>query len=296
MKGGLFTVKPSLIYRPLTALPFRHCASYQESDPCQPLRPYIRCFWGGETHPSEPPSPPGIVIPDTCVDIIYQIDNTDSTVTAQFHGVNDRSYYTPGSEGAGHETWVFAIRFYAWSAYLFSEDSLAGTVNSSCDVGERFRWLDKELLHRLLAPGTLADKIRFTEQLLLKKLETARANRTVDSVINHILSHCGTWEVSRLAKESFLSPRQMERLFHEYIGITPKKLSNLVRYQFLWNDIVGQSRFDILNAVSRYGYTDSAHLMREFKRYHSMNIHTARQLAFGQADVGNIQDISGEIL
>ena len=50
-------------------------------------------------------------------------------VTAQFHGVNDRSYYTPGSEGAGHETWVFAIRFYAWSAYLFSEDSLAGTVN-----------------------------------------------------------------------------------------------------------------------------------------------------------------------
>lgn len=29
--------------------------------------------------------------------------------------------------------------------------------------------------------------------------------------------------------------RQLERLFHEYIGMTPKKLGKLVRYQFLWN-------------------------------------------------------------
>lgn len=64
----------------------------------------------------------------------------------------------------------------------------------------------------------------------------------------------------------------MERLFHEYIGMTPKKLSNLVRYQCLWRDIVSQSHFNILDAVYKYGYTDSSHLKREFKRYHSMSI------------------------
>ena len=287
-------MKTNLIYRPLTAHPFRHCAAYREIAPCPPLRPYIRCFWGGESHPWAASSSPGIVTPDTCVDIIYQIDYTANTVTARFNGINDRSFSIPVDRGGGHEMREFAIRFYAWSAYVFSEDSLAGTINGICDVEARFRWLDRELRPCLLAPGTLADKILFTEKLLMKKLLSPRGSGAVDSTVGNILLHRGTWEVSRLAKEGFFSTRQLERLFHEYIGITPKKLSNLVRYQFLWNDIVSQSRFDILGAVSRYGYTDSAHLMREFKRYHSMNIDAARKLAFG--NVGNIQDISGKIL
>ena len=46
--------------------------------------------------------------------------------------------------------------------------------------------------------------------------------------------------------------------------------------------------FDVLSAVHKFGYTDQSHLLREFKRYHSMDIHKARIMAF--KDVGNIQD------
>lgn len=95
-------------------------------------------------------------------------------------------------------------------------------------------------------------------------------------------------DIANLAKESFVSTRQLERLFHEYIGITPKKLSNLIRYQFLWKDILCDKDFDVLSAVYKYGYTDQSHLLREFKRYHSMDIHKAIEMAF--KDVGNIQD------
>lgn len=35
----------------------------------------------------------------------------------------------------------------------------------------------------------------------------------------------------------------------------------------------------IADAVCKYGYTDVPHLMREFKRYHSMNIREAREMA-----------------
>lgn len=80
-------------------------------------------------------------------------------------------------------------------------------------------------------------------------------------------------------REEECGGRQMERLFCEYIGITPKKLSNLVRYQCLWRDIVSQSRFNITDAVHKYGYTDASHLMREFKRYYFMNIRDAREMA-----------------
>lgn len=275
-------MKTNTIYRPLTATPFTYSAAYKEIEPCRMLQPYIRCFWSEEYnyHNAETDNSAEIVIPDTCADIIYQIDYTDNTVTAGFNGINDRSFYVYDENKAGHEISVFAIRFYAWGAYAFSEDSFDGTVNGYYDVRERFSWLDKELRNRLLEPGSLTDKIRLTEKLLMKKLETSRSNEVIDGAINNILLHHGTLEVSRLSKESFVSSRQLERLFQEYIGITPKKLSNLVRYQFLWRDIVTQSNFDILNAVYQYGYTDLAHLMREFKRYHSMNIRTAKMLAF----------------
>lgn len=67
-------------------------------------------------------------------------------------------------------------------------------------------------------------------------------------------------------------------------------MSNLVRYQFLWRDILLEKDFDVLSAVHKYGYSDQSHLLREFKRYHSMDIQEARNLAIH--DVVNIQDVS----
>ena len=117
------------------------------------------------------------------------------------------------------------------------------------------------------------------ETLLLKKLETARENVIVDKVMQDILRYRGGLGISQLSKENLISSRQMERLFHEYIGMTPKKLSNLVRYQCLWRDIVYESHFNMMDAVQRYGYTDASHLIREFERYHSMNIRSALEMA-----------------
>ncbi|MCI8307954.1 MAG: AraC family transcriptional regulator [Lachnospiraceae bacterium] len=273
-------MKAKMIYRPLTATPFKCNSAYKEIEPCRTLQPYIRCFWGGEydclnTGMEEHSE---IVIPDTCVDIIYRMDDAGNIITSDFIGINDRSFCSQGNKKTGQRISVFAIRFYAWSAYVFSEDSFMGTVNGRYDVRERFSWLDKEL-HGLLFDLELTDMIRFAETLLLKKLDTARKNVVVDRVMNDILRHQGGLEVNRLSKENFISSRQMERLFCEYIGITPKKLSNLVRYQCLWRDIVSQSHFNTTEAVHKYGYTDASHLMREFKRYHSMNIRDAREMA-----------------
>lgn len=272
----------NMMYRPLTATPFKCNAAYKEIEPCWMLQSYVRCFWTGEYFCSgvEENEYPEVVIPDTCVDIIYRVDYTDNIVTADFSGINDKSFYVRNSGKTGHRISVFAIRFYAWRAYIFSEDSFKGTVNGRYDVRERFAWLDREVRNRIFEAEDLTDMIRLTERLLMKKLEGAKNNDTVDRAINHMLLHYGALGIDQLAKESFISARQLERLFQEYIGITPKKLSNLVRYQFLWKDIVSKDHFDILNAVYQYGYTDAAHLMREFKRYHGVNICSARMMAF----------------
>ena len=280
-----------IIYRPLTATPFKSNRFYTEIAAVKELQSYIRCYWGTENPhiQFENDNAPELVIPDTCVDIIYHIDYTDNTVTGGFCGVNDYSFHAQGRGTIGHIVSTFAIRFYAWSAYAFSDDSLQSTMNGYFDVGSRFEWLDKSIRPRLLELKTLQEKISFIEHILLKRLYYVRENIVVNNTIQNILLNKGSLGIANLAKESFVSTRQLERLFHEYVGITPKKLSNLIRYQFLWRDVLAEPDFDVLSAVHKYGYTDQSHLLREFKRYHSMDIHNARIMAF--KDVGNIQDV-----
>lgn len=282
MERKLLCMKNKTIYSPLTATPFKRNVTYNEIEPCQALQPYVRCFWGGDydclsnTGTDESSE---IVIPDTCVDIIYRMDEAGNIIISDFCGLNDRAFLSSKSQKAGYKISVFAIRFYAWTAYVFSEDSFVGSVNGRYDVREKYNWLDRELRSHLAERGNMTDLIRLTESLLLKKLETARRNKLVDGVMNDILLYQGVLEINQLSKENFISSRQMERLFCEYIGMTPKKLSNLVRYQYLWQNIVSQSSFDIASAVSKYRYTDLSHMMREFKRYHTMNIREAREMA-----------------
>ena len=49
-------------------------------------------------------------------------------------------------------------------------------------------------------------------------------------------------------------------------------------------------QFSMLDAVVKYGFTDQSHLIREFKRYHSMDISSAKRYAY--QNVENIQDFS----
>lgn len=128
----------SIIYRPLTATPFKRNGFYTENPSSKELQSYIRCYWGTEKPliQIENDDAPELVIPDTCVDIIYHIDYTDNTVTGGFCGVNDCSFHAHNNGTIGHTVSTFAIRFYAWSVYAFCDDSLQSTMNGYFDVGQ----------------------------------------------------------------------------------------------------------------------------------------------------------------
>lgn len=282
-------------YTPLTATPFKHNAEYQEIVPTDcGLAAYIRCFWGSGAPyiKTEKKDTPELIVPDTCVDIIYNIDYTEDKISGGFCGINDESFYVWDSIDNGHLVSTFSIRFYAWGAYAFSEDSLKGTLNGFYDVQSRFYWLDKELRERLFETGSFTERVSLVEHLFLEHMPQLRQNSVVSCALNQMLRSGGTQSVAQLAKESYVSSRQLERLFHEYVGITPKKLNNLIRYQCLWNDILKNPGLSVLDAVYKYGYADESHLTKEFKRYHTMDIQKAKAYAYNH--VGNIQDFRAE--
>jgi AraC-like DNA-binding protein len=282
-------------YHPITATPYKSTYRYKEIPPCNVLHPYIRCFWGSEQPyvKNSKDIVTDIVVPDTCVDIMYDIDYTQNEITGGFCGINDRSFFTCDRSRDGHLISTFCIRFYAWGAYAFAQDSLHGTRNGFYDISSRFQWLDIELRERLFETRSIAERICLVESLFVKRISQMKENTVVNDTVRNIILHKGTLSIEQLVKDSFISNRQLERLFHEYVGITPKKLSNLVRYQFLWNDIMTNPQFHISDAVYQYGFTDQSHLVREFKRYHTMDIQKAKMYALN--NVENIQDFTCEL-
>lgn len=258
-------------YHPLTGQPLKMDETYWELAPCEALRPYIRCYWGTLRPVAACPQPEGgLVIPDTCMDIIFDIDYTNNRYTSAFCTLDERSYRTGGSEAGGPLTATFAIRFYAWTASLFAHWDFTGSKNSCFDPEEMFGPLVRRLQPILFAEETLMGKIAVAEAFLLSCLDSLRPDAGLLNAVHYLLSSSGRARIADLTGYAGLSERRLERLFQTHMGVSPKSFASLVRYQLLWQELAGNPTFSALDAVAKYGYTDQAHLLNDFKRRHLM--------------------------
>lgn len=253
-------------YRPLTEKPWLCSAAHRELEPCPALCGVVRCFWGGENGAGEAPER---IIPDTCADLIYHVDETTGEVTGVFCGVSDLCGSGNFQGTPGHLYTTFGIRFYAWTACLFAEDSLRGSCNLCENPAIRFGWLDAPLRRALPRLHTLEARAEMAQRLLLT--HPLRKAELLFGVVGSIIDQRGTQPVTALAQTHFLSTRQLERLCAEHIGLSPKKLSELIRYQMIWQELQYRP-CTVQELVERYGFADQAHLLREFKRYHGENL------------------------
>ncbi len=268
-------------YHPVTATPYQCTEDYMEFAPCEALKPYIRCFWGSRRAATRAENGAGemdIVILDTCMDIIFHVDFTHNHISSSFFGIDDRTFAVP-YDGEKNIFFVFAVRFYPWGAALFAEESLRETKNAFFDADCHFSTVKREMERYLFDVSDICQLIPVAEKILLNRLNERHQNQTVFQTVARILEKRGNLSAAALGQEIFVSSRQLQRLFLEYIGVAPKSLASMVRYQYIWNELLQDKNFNKADAALRYGYTDQAHLCHDFKKYHSMNMEEARQYA-----------------
>lgn len=102
----------------------------------------------------------------------------------------------------------------------------------------------------------------FTELTLKSKKEIL----ALDHMLTFVTQE-PDYSIDRLARNSYLSLRQLERKFAERIGINPKTFLRIARFnQSYWLHLrkPGLSWFDIAMTC---GYTDYHHLVRDYKEF-----------------------------
>jgi len=85
------------------------------------------------------------------------------------------------------------------------------------------------------------------------------------ALVDRIVSDAEITTVERLAEVGGLGPRALQRLFREYVGATPKWVIRRMRLQEVALRIERGETVTLAQLAADLGYTDQAHLTRDFK-------------------------------
>lgn len=256
------------LYAPIVSRPFLHSEAYAEFSPCEFLKPFIRCYWGtfsSLSHSGEKV----LVIPDTCMDMIIEVNHTTGRMTGMFSSIQDQPFFSMREQHASEVVSRFAVRFHFWAVHLFTNYVFRDSANQSLPLEEIFPdW--RTAFQPFFQLPSIQDRIGIAEEYLLGRLHQGQMNDSFLNAVYRMLETSGAQSIQEICSYTTVSQRQLERLFQSKVGFSLKKTSRLIRYQNVWREMALSNSFHVHEAVEKYGYTDQSHLLHEFKRFHGV--------------------------
>lgn len=117
-----------------------------------------------------------------------------------------------------------------------------------------------------LEPLPVQERLSRLERLLLDRLEPRLdPGPQVREAVRLIQANSGRVRVHDLADRVNLSVSQLERSFKRHVGFGPKLVARQTRVSGLAARAMKDDRPDWASLASMYGYSDQAHLAREFR-------------------------------
>jgi AraC-like DNA-binding protein len=130
-------------------------------------------------------------------------------------------------------------------------------------LGRTARMLEDQLLH-----ATSWDaKFALLDAALLKRVQRRRPPSAVRWAWSQLARDAAPRSVSDVARELQWSRRRLAESFREYVGVTPKLLARLVRFDRVVRASKDGRPVSWSTLAHRFGYADQAHLTREFREF-----------------------------
>src|SRR5262245_3221755 len=245
---------------------------YREFQPRAPLSHYVECFWTLEGN-ANGEAEPDLVLPDGCAEMILNFrepfcefdENRDRRRQPMrfFAGQLTR----PMRIAPAGATELIGIRFHPGGTQPFIKvpmDELKNRITLLNDVASA---VDRGVVGPVGNANTFEQRIAALEETLLRCLLNSRPlNGSIDMQVGRVLTSNGRITVDRLAAEAGLSSRQLERRFLTQVGIGPKLLCRILRFQQVFR-AVDQNDSGWASIAADCGYYDQSHLIRDFQQF-----------------------------
>lgn len=195
-------------------------------------------------------------------------------------------------------TRALQVDFYPWGAVhlLGLKNGLQDTVYGADDLGVAKL---ARVIKGLLSLGDFGGAMAELEAWLLRRARPLGMEMTpAIAAAAQLYCYKGQARVSDIAGEVGLSRRQLERGFQRDVGIAPKPLAKLIRFEEAHNQIWLAPSRSLTELAFDLGYADQAHFTREFKSLAQLNPSefarfTRARISFSFPEVANIETLEG---
>jgi AraC-like DNA-binding protein len=249
--------------------------NYKIYTTCAALAPYVKSYWsldgsGGNLRER--------IFPDGCIELVFHFGDlfqkyrsghgADVQPRGFIHG-QLKQFMEVGPTGS---TGIFSARFHPGGMRAFTTtdlDELTGDYITTSDFwGQAGRILEDTILHA----ASHEQRVVLLEDFLLKRLAvTPTYNKAVDHCIGAIGQAHGNVTVDALAAMGNMSRRHLERRITAAVGIGPKLLARIARFQHILSLIERGRAGNFSQVAQDGGFYDQAHFIKDFKEFTGLN-------------------------
>lgn len=240
------------------------------------LKGYIEKLWVFESSGRVPHDDLKLIVPNGLVKLVIPFQNgLAGKYENWFHlspenqmtliGISDQPAWVDVEHDVRSGT--IGVEFSPLGAYRFfklRQSAIKNQIHPLTDVSEKTA---REIQEIIANTPVIAQKVKLLQQFLLSLFTKTASDLILEYCVKRIESTKGGVTIKRLEKETGYSSRWLHMKFDEKVGISPKNLCAITRFQFYF-EALAQNKVSVLKQKEFYHlYYDQAHFTREFKRF-----------------------------
>jgi len=243
--------------------------NYRELKPRYPLSSFVECFWTLES--DAPATNPERILPDGCIELILNFGAEFSQHCEAQQQLQPRNFLVGQMTGPilispTGAVQLIGIRFHPGGTLPFLRLPLHEITDRVVELGALSSKLERDLLRATSRAASLSEKVIAVEEFLTAELLSRKHDSRLMMLAARIVESGGLVSVDQLANDAGISSRQLERRFLREVGLGPKLLGRIIRFQQVFR--AGEQCDAVWATVAiECGYYDQAHLIRDFHQF-----------------------------
>lgn len=202
-----------------------------------------------------------------------------------------QTFTTSETTGA---TWAVQIDLTPIGAYRIFALPMAELTNRVVETVDTFGPSIPELEQQLFHAGTWDERFNLIDAFLLKRLATGPTeSMEITWIWRQLRDGHGTASIAALAEELQWSRKRLIGTFRDQLGMSPKMLARLLRFQRLLELDRQAEAIAWSDLALRSGYYDQAHLIREFRAFTGITPGAYRRLGHSAGVIDATGDFPG---
>jgi AraC-like DNA-binding protein len=195
-------------------------------------------------------------LPHPTVHLVFQQDAT------QIYGVTSGKF-SRSLSGRGH---VLGVKFRPGAFYPFVKSPVSQFTDDALCLEDVFSVNSADLEKAILTPEDDNVMVEQAENFLRAHLpERDETIALINRIVDHIIADRSLTKVDEVVAHFHMNKRTLQRLFNQYVGVSPKWVIQRYRLQDAVDQLAEGEIGDSAQLALKLGYFDQAHFIKDFK-------------------------------